>query len=406
MADESFRIDGLDFLRGCAVMGILLANIVLFALPLPALYNPFGIGTSGPVDLAAWLFNFLFVDGKMRAIFAMLFGAGILLVMESAEMDGRDGFAAHRRRMLWLLPIGLAHYLLLWSGDILLLLALCGLVATLFVRFETLSLIKLALALILGQWLIDLSAVLPGFWLRAHAGSADATAHLMAHWRLYADQLGMGDSVAATSERAHYLGTYGGILQFRLARFPGDALDQLVYAMPEMLAFVALGMAMLKGGFLAGQWRAEQYRATWQRGLLVGLVPMAGLALWVLLSRDPLAVQAASFGWSLPLRLPFAVALAALAMEIAGRVPDAAIVRAVRSVGRLALSNYLLTSLVMTSLFYGYGAGLFGSLNRAALMLVALAMWAVMLAWSPLWRRSFGQGPVERLWRSLARSAR
>lgn len=405
MADESFRIDGLDFLRGCAVMGILLANIVLFALPMPALYNPFTIGTTGPADLAAWLFNFLFIDGKMRAIFALLFGASILLVMESAEMDGRDGFAAHRRRMLWLLPIGLAHYLLLWSGDILLLLALCGLIATLFVRLETLGLIKLSLALLLLQWLINLSAVLPGFWLRAAGESADATAHIMAHWRLYADQLGMGDSVAMASERAHYLGSYGGIVGFRLARALGDAVDQVVYAMPETLAFVALGMAMLKGGFLAGQWRAEQYRATWRRTLLVGLVPMAGLAAWVLIARDPLAVQAVSFGWSVPLRLPLAVALTALAMEFAGRVPDAAIVRAVRAVGRLALSNYLLTSLVMTSLFYGYGVGLFGSLGRAWLLAVVVAMWVGMLGWSVLWRRHCGQGPAERFWRRLARGA-
>jgi len=403
MADESFRIDGLDFLRGCAVMGILLANIILFALPSAALFNPFTIGTSGPADLAAWLFTFLLVDGKMRALFALLFGASILLVMESAEMDGRDGLAAHRRRMFWLLPIGIAHYVLLWSGDILVQLAVCGLVATLFVRLETLNLIKLALGLLLAQWVINLAAVLPGFWLRSTAQAADATPSAQTLWSAYADALGMGDSAGVAAELARYHRGYGEIVASRAAGAAGDALNQLVYSVPEILAFIALGMAMLKGGFLAGQWQAAQYRETWRRALLVGLVPMLGLAAWVLISGDPLAAQAASFAWSVPLRLPIAVGLAALAMAFVANGADAAPVRAIRAIGRLALSNYLLTSLVMTSLFYGYGAGLFGQQGRAMLIPVVLVMWGVMAGWSVLWRRSMGQGPVERLWRRLAR---
>lgn len=403
MADESFRIDGLDFLRGLAVMGILLPNIILFALPYPVVLNPFTIGTTGVADLMAWLAGFLLVDGKMRALFAILFGASILLVMESAEMDGRDGLRAHRRRMVWLLPIGLAHYGLLWSGDILLLLAVCGLIATLFVRLETLGLIKLALVLLLVQWLINLAVVLPPFWLRAAVEVPGAAGSVVAQWRDYADHLGMGASGAVAADMARYHLGYADIVRLRVADMPRDALNQLMHALPEMLAFVALGMAMLKGGFLAGQWRPEHYRATWRRALLVGLVPMLGLAAWVLASRDPLAAQAAIFGWSLPLRLPLAVGLAALAMEIAARASGSGLVGAVRAIGRLALSNYLLSSLVMTSIFYGYGLALYGEMDRAMLLPVVLAAWAAMLGWSTLWRRRVGQGPAEWLWRRLAR---
>lgn len=403
MTDESNRINGLDFLRGCAVMGILLANIVMFALPAAALSNPFTIGTNGPADLAAWTFNALLVDGKMRAIFAMLLGASILLVIESAEMDGRDGMRAHLRRMLWLLPIGLAHYVLLWSGDILIPLAICGLIATLFVRLDTLDLIKVALGLLLLQWLIDLSVVLPGFWLRATAEASGADGATLAFWQQYQDALGIGRSASVATDLARYQSGYGTILMDRLGNAPRFAIDQLLHAVPELLCFIAFGMAMLKGGFLAGQWQAEQYRATWRRALLAGLVPMAGLCAWVLLSGDALAAQAVSFGWSVPLRLPIAVALAALAMDLAARAPDALLTRSIRAVGRLALSNYLLTSLVMTTLFYGYGAGLFGSVARAGLVPVVLAAWMGMMAWSMLWRRYLGQGPAERLWRMLAR---
>ncbi|MBB5987055.1 DUF418 domain-containing protein [Sphingobium lignivorans] len=403
MADESFRIGGLDFLRGCAVMGILFPNIVLFGLPSAALFNPFTVGTTGTGDLAAWLFNFLLVDGKMRAIFAMLLGASTLLVMESAEMSGRDGMRAHRLRMLWLLPIGLAHHLLLWSGDILLMLALCGLIATLFVRLETLGLIKLSLGLLVLQTIIDLSVTLPGFGVRAAAAAPGASAAAVARWQGYADQLGIGESGAVAREIIRYRSGYGEIFGERFASFASDMLGQLVYFLPEMLAFTALGMAMLKGGFLAGQWAVSHYQATWRRALLVGLVPMGGLAIWVLVSHDPLAAQSAAFGWSIPLRLPIAVGLAALAMGIAAARSQSLPVRLIESVGRLALSNYLLTSLAMTTLFYGYGAGLFGRLDRAGLMLVAVAMMAVMIAWSTLWRRQFGQGPAERLWRWAAR---
>lgn len=405
MADESFRIDGLDFLRGCAVMGILLINIVFFALPSAALTNPFTTGTTGFADLATWAVTFLFAEGKMRALFAMLLGASILLVMESAEMDGRDGMAAHRKRMLWLLPIGVAHYLLLWSGDILIQLALCGLIATFFVRLETLGLIKVALAFLLIQWLLTLGATLPAYWLRADALAPGASAQAVSLWRDYADWLGAPGGLSVTGDMALFQGDYGSIFGARLADMPSTMFDQMLYSWPETLAFIALGMAMLKGGFLAGQWPSAQYQATWRRALIVGLVPMLGLVAWVLLPRDPLAAQAASFAWSVPLRLPLAIALAALAMDCAARFPDVPVVRAVAAVGRLALSNYLLTSLLMTSLFYGYGAGLYGEFSRTTLLLITFAMWAVMLLFSHVWRRTMGQGPVERLWRRLARGA-
>jgi uncharacterized protein len=130
---------------------------------------------------------------------------------------------------------------------------------------------------------------------------------------------------------------------------------------------------------------------------------MCGLAAWILVSADPLVAESSGFGWSLPLRLPIVVAHAALAMEIAARFADSRAVAAIRAVGRLALSNYLLCSLLMTSLFYGYGAGLFARLDRTLLLGVTLLFWAVLLAWSTAWRNRWRQGPAEWLWRRLVR---
>jgi uncharacterized protein len=403
MTDDSMRIDALDFLRGLAIMGILLANMVAIGLPSPAMLNPFTLGTEGPLDLAAWAFNFIFVDGKFRALFALMFGASMLLVIESAEMNGRDGIAAHRNRMFWLLGIGLLHHVLVWPGDILLPLAVAGLIATLLAGLDALALIKWALGLLALQWAIDLASIAPIFWLRSGALAPDASVDLMLRWRDLSDLLGGPGSGEIARQVALYQSDYGAIFAARLGDLGQDALNILTFGLAELLAFMALGMAMLKGGFLSAQWLPEQYAASWRRALVVGLVPMTGLAAWVLLSKDPLAAEIAGFAWSLPLRLPLAVAYAAIAMGLALRFPESRLIGAVRAVGRLALSNYLLCSIAATTLFYGYGAGLYGMLDRSALLLGAVGGWAIMLIWSPLWRQRWRHGPAEWLWRRLAR---
>ncbi|HEY1124286.1 MAG TPA: DUF418 domain-containing protein [Sphingobium sp.] len=403
MTDDSNRIDALDFLRGIAVMGILLANMVAIGLPSAAQLSPFTLGGEGPLNLAAWAFNFLLVDGKFRALFAVMFGASMLLVMESAELDGRDGLVAHRKRMIWLAIFGVAHHLLIWSGDILLPLALAGLIASSLAGRDTLTLIKWALGLLALQWAIDLITVLPSFAMRSAALAPGASADLLARWQNLSDGFeGAGSGAVAADVALHGSG-YGAILAARVSMFGQDLINIVLFALPELLAFMALGMAMLKGGFLSAQWTSEQYRATWRRAYVVGLVPMLGLAAWILVSGDPLAAEAAGFGWSVPLRLPLAAAHAALALALAVSFPDNMLVGAIRAVGRLALSNYLLSSLAATTLFYGYGAGLFGRLDRAALILCTLAGWALMLTWSTLWRRRWRQGPAEWLWRRLVR---
>ena len=121
------RYRGLDAIRGVAVMGILAMNIVAFALPFAAYANPAAGGPPSSADLAAWAFNFLFVDSKMRGLFSMLFGASTLLVIERAEGSGRSAARTHYARMAWLALFGLAHFYLIWFGDILFLYSACGL---------------------------------------------------------------------------------------------------------------------------------------------------------------------------------------------------------------------------------------------------------------------------------------
>ncbi|WP_443971674.1 DUF418 domain-containing protein [Sphingobium sp. CR28] len=398
--EESERIEALDFLRGLAVIGILVANVAAFGLPSIASINPFAWGMSSGVDIAAWLFTFLFVDGKMRALFAIMFGASMLLVMEAAETRGQDGLAMHQRRMWTLIPIGLAHYLLLWDGDILLQLAFAGLIGTRLARLDQLALLKWGLGFIAAQWVFVMLSVLPPFWMRS---AAEAGGTSLSVWQAYADALGVAPSAAVAKDVALHQSGYVALVTDRLLHIADMAAGAVRFSLLETLGFMAFGMAMLKGGFLSGQWTPAQYRATWLRSWAVGLVPMAGLAAWILSSGDPLAAQASILGWSLPLRLPLAVGHAALAMLLCDGLVRGWLRDAVIAVGRLALSAYLFTSLIMTTLFYGYGAALYGTLGRAPLLAIAAGATGLLLLLCWGWRRTFGQGPVERLWRLAAR---
>jgi uncharacterized protein len=379
MQDDANRIIALDALRGLAVMGILIANIVAFALPPAYAINPFAGGSPSAADQIAWLLSFLLVDGKMRALFALMFGASMLLVIEAAEMAGRDGRAAHRRRMAWLLPIGLAHYALLWDGDILMLYAVAGLLMLRVAHWEPGSLLKGAFLLVGLQLLI----VVADGWLVSRLAT-------------------LGGDGIAEAVRLHQ-GGWATIAAARMTYLPLRAVELAFYALPETMAYMAFGMAMLKGGFLAATWPAEQYRRTLRHGYLVGLPPLIALALWVLLSRDPVVARSVTLGWSMPFRVPVTIAHAALAMALILRLERAPWRDRLAAVGRMALSNYVGTSLVMTTLFYGYGLGLYGNLGRAALVLPVLVGWALMLLWSPLWLARFRYGPLEWVWRSLAR---
>ncbi|MET0239825.1 MAG: DUF418 domain-containing protein [Sphingobium sp.] len=382
MIEADDRIFPLDVLRGAAILGVVVMNVAAIALPFPASVSPWG-GQNGLGDALVWLVEFILVDGKARGLLAMLFGASALLVIDRAEMDGRDGLAAQRRRLYWLLPIGLAHHLLFWSGDILLLLAIAGLISLRFVGHEPLDLVKAAF-LFFGVQLLIVGVTAAMIYVGA---SAPAYAELL-HREVVHDM-------------AVHRGGYGEQLLWRIMEFP-KALGLLAfYALPETLGFMALGMAMAKGGFFMGQWSAEQYRQTAQRAYLVGIPPMLALGLWAMLSGDARTADVVAFGASFPLRIPLTIGHAALLVMVAGGTSS--LTRHVAAVGRMALSNYLLATLILTSLAYGYGLDLYASLDRAALLVVAVVLGAGMIFWSPPWLARFGRGPAERLWHRLQR---
>ncbi|WP_150295447.1 DUF418 domain-containing protein [Sphingobium estronivorans] len=399
MTAFSSRIPAMDVLRGCAVMGILWMNIAAFALPEQAYFSPAAAGPLSAGDMIFWAVSFLLVDGKMRALFSMLFGASMLLLIDREEMAGRDGRRAQMLRAAWLFVFGLAHYLLLWWGDILMIYALVGLAALLFVRQEPLALVKWAFLFFLLHFLVCAS-----FIATLYAWSHAAAPNVSAGFAYFIESFSNPMHPAIRSEIAIYRGGYAGILLHHVALFGGQWVTTLPFVAFDTLGFMLLGMAMLKGGFLTGRWQAEQYWRTARHCFLIGLIPMAGLAAWVIGSGfAALPALGTVLAWSFPFRIPLAVGWAALILWLFARYRDRAPAHRIAAVGRLALSNYLGTSLVMCAIFYGWGLGLFGHMRYSQLPLFVIPAWIFMLLWSPLWQKRFALGPMEWLWRTLAR---
>ncbi|MFC3442067.1 DUF418 domain-containing protein [Sphingobium rhizovicinum] len=396
------RIPAMDVLRGCAVLGILWMNISAFALPQNAYFNPAVSGWTGAGDIAFWAVSLLLIDGKMRGLFALLFGASMLLLVDREEMAGRDGRRTQMVRLLWLSMLGCAHFFLLWWGDILRVYALVGLFAMLFVQLDPLDLVKRAFLCFLLQFLL-VAAFIGSLYLWGHGAAAPgAGAAMRDGFASFMSALSDPASPGTLAEIATYRSGFGTILAMKIAAFPGDWIWGFLFTAFETLGFMLLGMAMLKGGFLTGGWDAEQYRRTARHCFLIGLPPMAALALWVWWSGfAPLPTYGVALAWSLPFRIPLTVGWAALILWLAARHRDSALVARLAATGRMTLSNYLGTSLIMTALFYGWGLGLFAYVRPALLPLFVLGGWAAMLAWSQPYAARFAMGPAEWIWRSL-----
>jgi len=391
----------LDALRGIAVMGILAMNIIAFAMPEQAYLNPLAWGGSDPADLALWAVSMVMVDGKMRGLFSLLFGASMLLVIERAEAKGESPARVHYRRMGWLMLFGLAHYYLIWFGDILFLYAVVGMAAYPLRDRAPGALIRMGIACIAASFLILALSAATFLFLEHAAGLPGARPEIVASYRDTLNGIGAPGSATIGQEVAVYRGDYAGILALRFAAGP---FTGLMFTGFETLGFMLIGMALLKNGFLTGGWAPARYRRVAGIAYLWGLPPVIALCAWCFASGfEPITTFNAVFAWALPFRLVLVIGHAALALWIVTTQRERAWVRRVAAAGRVAFTNYLGTSVVMTTLFYGYGLGLFGSLSRLELIPFVLGGWAVILWWSKPWLERFAYGPMEWLWRSLAR---
>ena len=403
MTDQSDRILTLDIVRGVAVMGILVMNIAAFAMPFPAYANPAAYGGDSGLDLASWAFNFLIFDGKMRGLFSILFGASTLLVIERATASGRGGAKAHYARMLVLLGFGLIHFYFIWFGDVLALYALSGMLLYFFRNRSPRALIRWAVAFLSLSVIYFALIGLTGA-LADNPNLPPVAAANMSESRNVIESDFGADSPKIASELALYQSDYATIVDSRLnGRRYEPFLSFFGFGL-ETLGLMFLGMAMFKSGFLTGEWEKARYRRWALRSAVIALPPLSFLAWWQASANfDAVRVFLAFHALSVPFDVLLAVGWAAAIIWWAKRGSHPALNARVAAAGRMAFTNYLATSVIMTSLFYGYGLGLFGEVSRAALWIFVLGMWGLILASSKPWLDRFQYGPLEWLWRSLAR---
>ncbi len=394
------RIITLDIIRGIAVMGIFSVNVIAFAMIEAAYFNPAAYGGRTGADLFVWAANMLLVDGKMRTLFSMLFGASMLLVVERAEASGRSGWWTHFRRMIVLLGFGLLHYYFIWFGDILTLYAISGLLAF---RFRSLSPRGLVIAGII--WLVIHTLVFSGFLAgQYHADIAahtpGATQKAITEWNE-----GMGSffpsAAKIAQDKALHLGSWVGLVRHNLQHW-GSVLQGTVVFIPDTVGLMLIGMAGYKSGFLTGEWTDSSYRrfASWT--IPIGLAAGAAIVTIDLSSRFYVIAMMGSF---MVLGTPFItlMALGYAALIILLTRSQGWLAQRIAAAGRCAFTNYLGTSLIATGVFYGWGLGLYDSLSRWQAWLLAPIVWTIMLAWSKPWLEHFHYGPFEWAWRSLAR---
>ena len=397
----SARHISLDAMRGFAVMGILAMNIVAFSMPFWAYITPLAYGGETAAERAAWLVSYILLDGKMRGFFSLLFGASMMLIIERADAKGESAAKVHYARMFWLAIFGLAHFFFIWFGDILFLYAAVGCLAFLFRKWEPRRLIKWALIifcihlLLFGLQFVGLQVM--QFFATQPGASADLV-------KQYKDIMASSEFDFGTAKKlAVHRGDYAGIVAEKLSNW-AEPFAGILQTLGETLPLMMLGMAMKKNGFLTGEWERADY-VRWARKMIIpGLILSSMVAAMVVMSNyDKITALAAFFIWSAIPRTMLTIGYAAVLMLVIARYAGSAFIARVAAAGQAAFTNYLGTSILMTTIFYGYGLGLFGNVSRIGLWAFVIGAWVIMLLWSKPWLAKFRYGPLEWLWRSLAR---
>ncbi|MGL4032174.1 DUF418 domain-containing protein YeiB [Hafnia paralvei] len=369
------RIGTLDFARGLAILFILLMNITGFGLPKAAYLNPAYNGLPDGADTLTWGILHIFVQGKFLAMFAFLFGAGLQLLMPK----GKQWL---RARLSWLVLFGLVHAIFFWDGDILLAYGLIGLISWRMIRDagSTLQLLRTGLVLYaIGLGLLLLLGLVAGpepssFWLPGYAAIQYEEI-----WKVH-----------------------GG---WEAWRNRSDLLSANLMALAvqygwQLAGLMLTGAALMRSGWLSGNFSQRHYRRMALWSLLVGLciqIPTT-LAQWL----NDWEYHVSGYLLQVPSELAAPLMMIGYVSLIYGFWPQLSRLKmayALRQVGRMALSNYLLQTLLCTTLFYHLG--MFNQWSRSTLLWVVPAVWLINILFSLFWLSHFKQGPVEWLWRKL-----
>jgi uncharacterized protein len=407
------RIATLDTIRGVALFGILLINITAFGLP-GAYVDPTNSGGSEGAPFYAWLVTQLFVEGTQWSLFALLFGAGVILLTSRLEARGAGVEVAdiYYRRNIWLVIFGMANaYVLLWDGDILF---QYGVVALFLfplrhARPRTLFALGAGAVLVSFVWLVadyvelrEIAAASEDAWAIADAGGdpTDEQLDAIEDWEDVLDEAKPDETrlQEAIDERT---GSYWTFMKANASEVAeAQSREFYRYTFAGVFGMMVFGMALFKLGLLTERLPLKIY---W---LMVFVGYGVGMTVNLYEART---IMEADFGVVAFARADVTCDVGRLGMTAGHlgvlllwcRFRTGWLKARMAAVGRMALTNYVMQSVVCLFLFSGIGLGLYGSLRRHELYVVVAGICLFQLIASPIWLRHFRYGPLEWAWRSL-----
>ncbi|PKP48763.1 MAG: hypothetical protein CVT94_07315 [Bacteroidetes bacterium HGW-Bacteroidetes-11] len=389
------RLILLDILRGFAIFGILMVNMKLFFSPIAGMLLKPDADLPLLVLLPDLLIRFLF-EGKFYTLFSLLFGYGFWIFMNK-QIESGSILPIYRRRLFVLLVFGILHILLLWAGDILFFYALFGFILILFRKSSNRKITIWAIVLILippivvtFSWgMLVLGASVP-------EGKAAIDASMAESFR----------TIQELIERANHIysnGSFYEIINIRLAEWR-MLLPALLFFYPTVLGVFLLGMVAARKGFAeptAGS--LSFYKRVWIWSLLVGVI-CESFFTYASLYADMMAPN----GFSALASLAHAIGAPALTLFYISSVITlykkgflCGLWNALVPVGRMALTNYLMQSVICTTIFYSYGFGYFGKFTTLDGVILVLVIFVFQIFFSRYWLSRFRFGPMEWLWRRL-----
>ena len=393
------RITALDFIRGLAVLGILFPNIVAYGQPTLAYFWPKGFpGGATTVDEAVWLGQLVLIDGKFRGLFTLLFGAGMMLFIERVWARGGTRWV-QARRLFWLAMFGLAHFYLLWTGDILFMYAVAGFAALAMLKWSAKTQLRIGIA-----WY--LAGALAFTVLIGGQAAVENIPQVRERAGEQAKEVEKGSrkmiARAEAEDRAMSEGSYGEIVTYRVKEESDGLAQAIFFSAFETIPLMLIGMAVYRMGLFERRLDRAKMRKWGWMGFLGGAVLTVPFGLMAMSAGYPMMLTQFAFNGPVAfLHLPMVLGLAALFSLWAPSAAQGWLGSRVVAAGRMAFSNYLGGSVVMMLVFQGWAGGLYGEYHRPGLFVAVLFGWFLMLAWSKPWLAHFRYGPLEWLWRCL-----
>ncbi len=398
--EQSQRIAVVDILRGFAIMGILVVNVLYF-------FNPWlgSMGSGTPADeVVKGITNTLFTS-KFFTLFSFLFGLGMYIQMSRAEAKGVSFLPVYLRRLFFLALFGLAHAVFLWTGDILLLYAMVGLITVLLFRRRSPRALMIWAVVFIALPILFLILSTAGVQAaRLAPPEANAFAQVQ---ESFAAQAAEADAQNRAALETYRDTSWLRITRFRIREYFAVTAVSGLFMAPSVLGMFLLGLRAGKRRWFSDEATSLEVARRLVRfalplglvlNLFVGLSGFEQNRLGLELLTWMHAAQNTALGvGSVLLSLSY-MALIVLAVQ---RPLGQRVLGHLAPVGRMALSNYIMHSVVMSTLAYGYGAGLYGRLSLAWGFALAFILYALQIPLSAWWLRRFRYGPLEWLWRLL-----